>query len=350
MLRPPLLAKAISRPLAAAAPHARTVSLILARGIYTRQGGSASRIGTRPTPTQSIKHRRDPSLVQQDIQDSVPEDPPVWSGEVLPPTRDAKRSLARLLSHNQLIITRQIEMLNIFLGFEQSNKYAINTADGQVVGYILEEPRGILSTLSRQLFRTHRPFRALVLDPDGAPILWLRRPFAWINSRLFVQHQALDAEPDTLRQQGEETLESFGVVQQRFHLWRRRYELYLKNSSLATHAQAGDSYQQFGQVDAGFLAWTFPVVDETTQEMACVDRNWRGLGREFFTDAGQYALSFEPRPDQDGRVVPLRELDIQERALILALSVTCDFDYFSRHSEGGGGGGWLLPLLVIFGE
>lgn len=26
---------------------------------------------------------------------------------------------------------------------------------------------------SRQLFRTHRPFRALVMDTEGSPILWV---------------------------------------------------------------------------------------------------------------------------------------------------------------------------------
>ena len=33
--------------------------------------------------------------------------------------------------------------------FEQSNKYAINTADGKVVGYILEEPRSVVLVTTR---------------------------------------------------------------------------------------------------------------------------------------------------------------------------------------------------------
>ena len=41
------------------------------------------------------------------------------------------------------------------------------------LGYIVEEPRGFFSTLSRQVFRTHRPFRALVMDSTGTPILWV---------------------------------------------------------------------------------------------------------------------------------------------------------------------------------
>ena len=44
-----------------------------------------------------------------------------------------------------------------------------------MLGYIAEEPRGFLSTFGRQIFRTHRPFRAVVMDPFGTPILWVSR-------------------------------------------------------------------------------------------------------------------------------------------------------------------------------
>lgn len=43
----------------------------------------------------------------------------------------------------------------------------------ETLGYIAEEPRGILATFSRQLFRTHRPFRAIVMDAVGTPVLWV---------------------------------------------------------------------------------------------------------------------------------------------------------------------------------
>lgn len=69
-----------------------------------------------------------------------------------------------------------------------------------------EEEVGILSVLSRQTLRTHRPFKATIMDRTGQPILWvrtpslypcnrakvlladrqIRRPFQFINSRIFV--------------------------------------------------------------------------------------------------------------------------------------------------------------------
>lgn len=93
---------------------------------------------------------------------------------------------------SQPTIPRQIEMLNIFVGFEQSNRYIISqlqflsalnpdetdlrslaNEQDETLGYIAEEPRGLLSIFSRQLFRTHRPFRAVVMDAAGSPVLWV---------------------------------------------------------------------------------------------------------------------------------------------------------------------------------
>jgi hypothetical protein len=44
---------------------------------------------------------------------------------------------------------------------------------GEVLGFIAEEPRGLLASFSRQLLKTHRPFRAVIMDREGTPILWV---------------------------------------------------------------------------------------------------------------------------------------------------------------------------------
>lgn len=65
----------------------------------------------------------------------------------------------RLLSNSALVIVRQLEMLNVFMGFEQANRYAILNTRGEHVGYLAEEEQGFLSTMTRQILRTHRPFK-----------------------------------------------------------------------------------------------------------------------------------------------------------------------------------------------
>lgn len=53
------------------------------------------------------------------------------------------------------------------------SKDVIGNEGGDVLGYIAEEQRSFLSIVSRQLFRTHRPFRATIMDQQGAPVLWV---------------------------------------------------------------------------------------------------------------------------------------------------------------------------------
>lgn len=259
--------------------------------------------------------------------------------------------LKRLLANDALVVTRQLEMLNIFVGFEQSNKYVITTVEGEPLGYIAEEPRGFLSMFARQIFRTHRPFRALVMDLEGSPLLWLHRPFAWINSRMLVQRfPALDYPPPS----GQPVLDTFAEVQQEWHLWRRKYNLFLKASSLRvlTPISAVDSepespevrFKQFARIDEGLWAWSFVVRNADGDGMATIQRAFRGFGRELFTDTGQYAISFNA-PEEEGlfncgelirapRRSHGRDLTFDERAVVLATAVDIDYDYFSRHSEG----------------
>lgn len=266
------------------------------------------------------------------------------------------------MDNEVLIIERQIEMMNIFLGFEQTNRYSISNEAGEPVGFIAEEPRGFLASFSRQLLRTHRPFRALVMDVHGAPVLWLRRPFAFINSRMFVQRLK---DYSTYTPEGEPVLDTFAEVQQRWHPWRRRYDVFLKDTprrilSLASESQpepdlVQEDFSQFARVDSGFLAWNFSLHDAHGQELGHVGRNFRGFGREVFTDTGQYVVRFGPRPYMDPDTPGLlrqpkldTDLTMDQRALILSLAVNLDFDFFSRHSEGGHGMG--MGLWGMSGE
>ncbi|KAH6918716.1 Scramblase [Coprinopsis sp. MPI-PUGE-AT-0042] len=249
-------------------------------------------------------------------------------------------------------------MLNIFIGFEQANKYQISDEAGRNLGFILEEPRGFLSMMTRQAFATHRPFKAMIMDPAGTPMLWLRRPFSWINSRMFVQ-RLKDYDQYTPNQ--EPVLDTFAEVQQVWHPWRRQYDLFMLQQqkrilSLASEPQpepepTGPEFHQFGKVDSGFLAWRFPILNANNEEIAVIDRAFRGFGREIFTDTGRYSVKFKPNLE-DARVIvngtevlmptssrrSLPSLTLDQRALALALAVNIDFDYFSRHSSIGGGG------------
>ncbi|KXN90546.1 hypothetical protein AN958_04218 [Leucoagaricus sp. SymC.cos] len=273
----------------------------------------------------------------------------LWHTSQRPTTSNAREGLQRLLMHNDtLIIERQLEMLNIFVGFEQCNKYTISNEDGEPLGFIAEEGQGFLNVLSRQAFAAHRPFRAVILDASGSPVLWLRRPFAWINSRMYVQRLK---ELSEYTPEGEPILNTFGEVQQKWHPWRRRYDLFLRESprrilSIASEPQPEPKpafFSQVAQVDSPFLAWDFRLLDGRGQDIAFISRAFRGFGREIFTDTGRYSVSFKPVTllSEKQEYIPQfssRVLTLDERALFLALAVNIDSDYFSRHSHMGSGG------------
>lgn len=77
-----------------------------------------------------------------------------------------------------------------------------------------EEDQSFLKSLSRNILHTHRPFRSVVMDRHGRPVLWIRRPFTFINSRIKVFAAAEDNSPIV------------GETQQQWHPWRRKYNLF----------------------------------------------------------------------------------------------------------------------------
>lgn len=164
--------------------------------------------------------------------------------------------------------------------------------DGAPLGYIAEADAGMSSALTRQLLRTHRPFHAVILDNDGTPILWLRRPFSWINSRMRVQRQSSAG----LAADGSEPeLGTLGEVQQRWDIFRRKYEVFLKEPPrrVLALADAGERneaevddeiYDQLAQIDEPPLSWDFTLRDADGIPMASMSKKLRGLAREVFTD------------------------------------------------------------------
>lgn len=104
-------------------------------------------------------------------------------------------------------------------------------------------------------------------------------------------------------------------------------------------SDGNENFDQFGVVDAPFLAFSFNVRNEQSQLIGSVDRNWVGLGRELFTDTGVYLLkmdgsAFAQDPNLQDSVSDV-PLTMDQRAVLLGTAVSIDFDYFSRHSGNG---------------
>ncbi|KAK7264032.1 hypothetical protein RJT34_31634 [Clitoria ternatea] len=246
--------------------------------------------------------------------------PPISQvSDFLHPQSPQEAKVAPLLARSNLLITRDIEWANLVFGFEQENRYAIVDAcyPQSPVGYIREQS----NVITRQLLRLRRPFVAYITDALGNELFRVRRPFWWITSSIYAEIDGKEV----------------GVVHRRWHLWRRIYDLYLGN-------------KQFAVVEnPGLWNWTFTLKDINSEVLAQIDRDWRGFGFEILTDAGQYVIRFGSSDPSSkiGLATAIEDLEVSrpltlaERAVTVALAISLDNDYFSRH------GGWGLPLIAV---
>ncbi|CAD1809399.1 Scramblase family protein [Candida parapsilosis] len=232
-----------------------------------------------------------------------------------------------ILSEPTLVIERQIEFMNLFIGFEQANNYTIMNSSGQPIGFMREKDIGFGRTLGRQFFRLHRPFDIDVFNMQGELALSIKRPFSFINSHIKALLPGYDHNNEIM-------YEIVGESVQRWHLWRRKYNLFKLED------EKTDDYEQFGDIDAPFLSFDFPIKNEHGKVIASIDRNWVGLGREMFTDTGVYIARFDPQSFQGMESyygdISSSGVTIDQRAVILSCLTSIDFDYFSRHSGGHG--------------
>ena len=314
-----------------------------------------------------------------------------------------------LLGNSSLVIQRQIEMMNIMLGFEQANRYIIMDGQGQTLGYIAERDHGIGSAIARQAFRTHRSFTTHIFDAQEREVLRIHRPFAYINSRIRIYDPIpeggyAETETSTALQgtsassamnQGTvaqvsplklEEMRIIGEAQQQWAPLRRKYNLFTfrpleappendatprlesgeqpaSDTMALTEAKAPDraieaGMSQFAHVNEPFLSWDFTLRDESQQTIGSVNRNFGGFAREIFTDTGVYALRMDSAAqlsaleNADGTEVSRFEkeaaaMTLDQRAVMLATAVSIDFDYFSRHSRAHGPG--FLPIFWPMG-
>ncbi|EAU31180.1 conserved hypothetical protein [Aspergillus terreus NIH2624] len=348
---------------------------------------------TQAQPIDSPNPNYDPSHNTLLSPVHIPEDP----HGVLKGTHPA----TGILANSGLVVQRQLELMNVMIGFEQANKYVIMDANGNHIGYMAEQERGMGNMMARQWLRTHRSFVTHVFDRHENEVLRFHRPFSWINSRIRVYDplavtqntysatnglqaastgslvQATGDSHTRVSSLGLGDMRVIGEAQQQWAPLRRKYNLFtyhhspnaatdmgaqklpLAQSGLSsaqqmqlTQAQGSGQgvgeYNQFAYVDEPFLSWDFSLRSADSQLIGSVNRNFAGFAREFFTDTGVYALRMDSAalsPDQaPTQTSTVTGMTLDQRAVMLATAVSIDFDYFSRHSGAGGFG--FMPIWI----
>ncbi|KAF2140124.1 uncharacterized protein K452DRAFT_335194 [Aplosporella prunicola CBS 121167] len=284
-----------------------------------------------------------------------------------------------ILNNSSIVVQRQIEMLNVFLGFEQANKYVIMDGQGNHIGYLAEKELGLGGTMARQMFKTHRSFETHVFDKNEREVLRFHRPFSYINSciRVYDPTQTTDpqlsAEDITTANNSSGTalvnqppaphlhysqMRVIGEAQQQWAPLRRKYNLFLSrdvstieesatttqnpnpntntnnndnsnSKALQTTTDANRAMVQFAYVDEPFLSWDFSLRRSDASLLGSVNRNFGGFAREIFTDTGVYALrmdasAVEHLQQQEPPQQQQQQQQQQQTALATAPAMTLD--------------------------
>ncbi|KAI9807245.1 MAG: hypothetical protein M1825_005963 [Sarcosagium campestre] len=277
---------------------------------------------------------------------------------------------------------------------------------GNTIGYMAEQERGMANVMARQWFRTHRSFTTHVFDKNRVEVLRFVRPFSYISSRIRVfdplapddgvrssSKSLATTESGSLQTQNDpfagqmsslpvEDMRIIGEAHQQWAPLRRKYNLFLRDNSTGADARINiaqgtisdgresaknqlqmirseDSggYRQFAYVDEPFLSWDFSLRAADSTLLGSVNRNFAGFAREIFTDTGVYALRMDAASPSEASqdMIPQTGnaranaqkyaqsgMTLDKRAVMLATAVSLDFDYFSRHSGAAGPG--FMPL------
>lgn len=81
---------------------------------------------------------------------------------------------ANILANSAIVVQRQLELMNVLVGFEQANKYVIMDPQGNHIGFIAERDLGAGNMVARQMFKTRRSFTAHVFDKFEKEVLRVR--------------------------------------------------------------------------------------------------------------------------------------------------------------------------------
>lgn len=151
---------------------------------------------SNPTPPEIESNATKTSPAQDNLKDR-----PSSFSQILATTKDGENSLlapvhipepsnvilksdhpaTNILAQSGIVVQRQIEMMNIFLGFEQANRYVILDPHGNHIGYMAEHDGGLGKAVGRQWFRTHRAFTTHVFDRHSREVLRVSRiPILWV--------------------------------------------------------------------------------------------------------------------------------------------------------------------------
>nr|XP_034327745.1 phospholipid scramblase 1-like isoform X3 [Crassostrea gigas] len=237
-------------------------------------------------------------------QPGMPGAPGGWMAAPTQVPANCPKGLEYLAQVDQLLIKQKVEALEAFTGFETNNKYEILNSLGQRIFHAVEDT----CCCTRNCCGASRPFDMKILNNQNHEVIHLSRPLrcssCWCPCCL--QKVTVEAPPGKVA----------GYVCQSWSLCKPRMRI--ENAEGETVLRIKGPCCQLNI--CGDIEFDVYAPDEETY-VGRVTKQWSGLGKELFTDADNFGISF-----------PL-DLDVNVKATLLGAVFLLDFMFFENNTK-----------------
>ncbi|XP_076096155.1 phospholipid scramblase 1-like isoform X1 [Mytilus galloprovincialis] len=214
------------------------------------------------------------------------------------------KGLEYLASVDQLLVKQKVEAIEAITGFETNNKYEIVNSLGQRVYQAVEDT----CCCTRNCCGSTRPFDIKIMDNRNTEVIHLSRGLrcssCWCPCCL--QRVTVEAPPGQV----------VGYVSQAWSLCKPRFKI--ENAEGETVLRIKGPCCQWEM--CGDIEFDVHTEDETTF-VGRVTKQWTGLGKELFTDADNFGISF-----------PV-DLDIKMKAVMIGAVFLLDFMFYENNKK-----------------
>ena len=166
------------------------------------------------------------------------------------------------IPQQKLIIKQEVEELEIFTNFETRNKYRILDQNNKDIYYAYEESK----FLSRNLLKTIRPLKLVIMNKNKQPELIIERSFFIIRPHYIIKLP---------------NVRIIGHVKKT--RWWSIYSLNIFDN------QGNLKFTCPPQLPKH--PWTYDVITNNSK-VALIQKKWSGIGKELYSDADNFLLDF----------------------------------------------------------
>lgn len=256
---------------------------------------------TAPYPAGNVPSYPQPNMPQPPQYPQPPQQPmmmqPFSGGPVNP---HVPLGLEYLTTLDKLMVSQKIELIEAFIGFETANKYSVKSVRGDKLFYCVEEN----DCCTRNICGPSRPFEMRMMDSNQREVIHVSRPLR-CESCFFpccLQKIEVSASGSII-----------GYVEQRWSILYPSFVILNEARDVVLRIEGPIcTFSICGDVE-------FKVLSRDGQhQVGKISKQWSGFGRELFTDADYFGVSF-----------PL-DLDVKMKAVMLAACFLIDFMFFEK--------------------